>query len=1030
MGCVARSACFRRRLRVGAPAPRFALAGLAAATLALVTTPAAAQWQAIAHYTIRQGLAQSQVTALLQDARGYLWVGTKGGLSRFDGRRFVTFTRNDGLPDDMVTALATDHRAGLLIGTEDGSVTFNDWTTFTTISPGTDQTAGRVLALAPRSEGEDLLTVTTKGVIVRGTRTTARPLLLMPLRVAGVAAGGELLAAGAGIVACDVDGTVRTLAAPLPGGSSVVAVSAAERGALLALANCDVVQLGEGDRITSLQATGLAGIGAVLEGRGGEVWIGSKQGLHRLAPDGTLTAQSLLSGRRETAVTALAQDLEGNVWVGTSGDGLYEVTPSPFTILGRDSGLADESAWAFLADERGCTWIATESAGVVRWCDGRVVRQLRPGSELRNGRAMCLARGPDGTLWMGTERGLAGLAPSGRIRWWDRSSGLPDDYVMTLAVGGGGVLWIGTRGGLARLANGRLTTWTPTAGLPDSDVRDLALDAAGTLWIATLRGGLVRFDGERFEPAGGSGFPGRRVWCVLLDSRGVLWAGTDAGLWSRRAGGGAARVVTRRDGLPGDNVLSLAEDHAGSLWVGTDRGVALVSAVGVVERTFTSSEGLSASEANEGAARCAADGRVWLGMATGITVVNPKDVTINAVPPRLVIEGMSIDGHSWGPPFPVASGLPAPEPFLNLPVESREVRFDYVGLGLTRPEGLRYRRMLEGYDHAAPPLTDENHVTYRALRPGRYRFVLEARNSDGYWSKRSLAVTFNIPAAWYGRGWVEASAAGLLLLALSIGFSAGARRIHRRQRVLEDVVTQRTTELNQAYRRIAEQNAMLQELSRSDPLTGLRNRRVLAEQLPAEMAVLRREVTRIGSPSLAGYHGAVVYLLDLDGFKAINDELGHDAGDVVLKRVAEVLVAMTREGDLAVRWGGDELLVLARGVDADGARRFARRMLADLAGLRIELASGHLAGVRASIGFVPYPLVTRGFLATDEWPLLVRAADRLMYLAKSRGGSRACGLRTVPRAGPPPVERELLEAAIGDPAHPTPALVVDEIVVG
>jgi diguanylate cyclase (GGDEF)-like protein len=268
-------------------------------------------------------------------------------------------------------------------------------------------------------------------------------------------------------------------------------------------------------------------------------------------------------------------------------------------------------------------------------------------------------------------------------------------------------------------------------------------------------------------------------------------------------------------------------------------------------------------------------------------------------------------------------------------------------------------------------------------------------------------------------GALVAAAAGWLHMRL-----AAERRLQQR---LEEQVARRTAELNQANSRIKEQNQLLEELSRTDPLTELANRRVLAEQLPTEMAVLQREISRLAPTHLAAHHGATLMMIDLDHFKEVNDRWGHEAGDEVLRRISASLAGCLREVDLAVRWGGEEFLVLGRGVDRSGASRLARRLLVAIANTTVTVDGETTCSVTGSIGFLCYPLAVDGLVDPREWRLLVDLADRLMFEAKQRGRARACGLVWLEGARPETSEAEAVSHVLTNPSQPPAGMEFVEI---
>ena len=176
-------------------------------------------------------------------------------------------------------------------------------------------------------------------------------------------------------------------------------------------------------------------------------------------------------------------------------------------------------------------------------------------------------------------------------------------------------------------------------------------------------------------------------------------------------------------------------------------------------------------------------------------------------------------------------------------------------------------------------------------------------------------------------------------------------------------------------------NAQLKRHSLQDPLTGLANRRQFHEMTEAE-----------GAP---GPSQGTLYLLDLDHFKSINDRYGHAAGDAVLVEVAHRLRTVLRDEDLVVRWGGEEFLVLVPGMARERVEPLAQRLLNAVAGMPVILGEQRL-DVTTSIGFAEFPLLPQ--CLAMPWDMAVDIVDNAMYVAKTLGRNRACGISAVPAA--------------------------------
>ena len=221
----------------------------------------------------------------------------------------------------------------------------------------------------------------------------------------------------------------------------------------------------------------------------------------------------------------------------------------------------------------------------------------------------------------------------------------------------------------------------------------------------------------------------------------------------------------------------------------------------------------------------------------------------------------------------------------------------------------------------------------------------------------------------------------------------GARRALRlaaieaeRQRIeLELQVAERTRELHDA-------NQRLELASLTDPLTGLRNRRYLTAQIPADLSFYDREQAHSGIPDNA----MVLAMVDIDHFKRINDSLGHKAGDHVLQRCAERLQRLVRAGDYVVRWGGEEFLLVFRPVLRQHVPTLGERIRRCISDAPFELGDGRTVDATCSIGMAEYPLF-HGADPSLHWEQMIELADAAMYWVKQNGRDGWATLR--PTAG-------------------------------
>jgi len=363
----------------------------------------------------------------------------------------------------------------------------------------------------------------------------------------------------------------------------------------------------------------------------GALWFGTNEGLFRFA-EGGFRRYGAADGLPSEYVYSLLSAGDGALWIGTRGSGAVRCLPTPAGELGACArfssvdGPAGDVVRALAEDTRGRILVGSRDRGVAVFDHGAwTAADLA--SALQSRDVYALAVRSTGSVVVGTaDHGLAICvdAVTGRCRRLDERNGLADDGVRQLFEDGEGSLWIGTESGLAHLGPDEIWSYGENEGLPDRQVDALAAAPDGSLWVGTFDG-LARLRlGPHGEPAvevwrRADGLPGRWVWAVVHDRRDRVWVATEGGLCRLRSEG--CETWGRAEGLPDDYILSLAEDPAGGLWVGTTDGLAhLVESEGRVrvDRVFRRADGLFSN-------RCyalAVDGvgRLWVAHAEGLSV--------------------------------------------------------------------------------------------------------------------------------------------------------------------------------------------------------------------------------------------------------------------------------------------------------------------------------------------------------------------------------------------------------------------------
>ena len=974
-------------------------------------------------------LPDNVVQVMHRDTAGRLWIGTSGGgLARYEpeGDRFVTIGAGPGaLAHVSVRALADDGAGGLWVGT-DGGLDHLDGASgrVTRIVMGDDSpnglAGGRVTALLLDRSGR-LWVGSTRGLFRRdagAVRFEAVTLVRAP----------STLPSGSGEARTPMPESL------LEDSAGRIWIGTDRSGAFRLDADGRTARAvrESGRPVRSEKALSTRRVMTMVEARPGEVWIGTLgQGI--VAVDVSsgrtrrLTHQPMAeAGLPDNSVRGLLRDKQGLVWAATYG-GLSRIDPRTAALLtvssarmGATGGRVRANYSALLAHPDGQVWMGTHADGIEIVDPVRgTVRALRPDATdpdtaLQPDVVMSLVSDDEGRVYIGSYQGLYRASADGRRVSRLRLPGRAPYAGVGPVLRDGGELWVGgLLDGLwsvdLKSGAGRAVLADPARQLTDLRITALARDPDGVLWIGT-RNGL-----NRLQPATGvvqqwppgppaeghlaAGF----VTALHFDRRGRLWVATyGGGVHLMEPGNGAAprfRRVALAEGLPDDNVNALAEDDTGQLWASTDHGLARIDPVTMKARALRRADGLVFQSHWTGSMARTAAGELLFGASGGLTVVRPALLQSWDHHPAVVVTDILVGGK------PVAPGTAAT---LQVPADANSLAVEFAALDYSAPERNRYTHRLRGYDRDWVH-TDARHrvASYTNLPPGDYVLELRGSNRDGVYAQGVLALPVQVQAAWHQtaafRAAAVVAAAGLVWAVVGLR----TRTLQTRRRELQRLVDERTAELqavsqalNEKSRALEEKSLVLERASISDPLTGLHNRRFLTEQIDGLLAASqRRAQDRPSQPGAPVDTDTLFFMIDVDHFKAVNDELGHAAGDAVLVQLAQRLRVAMRESDDVVRWGGEEFLAVAHDTDRARADELAERIRASVADHPFRLTDGRTLAITCSVGHACWPFLPRQPQALD-WLGVVDVADVGLLTAKRLGRNAWVGLHGTDRTPP------------------------------
>ncbi len=1042
----------------GNPGHLRALTRLFAAVLACLSLSCAMaqaaendRWSALTttifqHY--RQDDAPATATALAQDRAGFLWVGSQSGLLRWDGYRFRVYRRNiadpHALPDVYIQKLFVDRRGQLWIGTSNAGVARYDAALdrFVRYPVGGEHGLPNPSVLAFAEDGDDgLLVGTSTGLHRLDLRSGTFSSLPSDAGLPSVAIQSLLRDRGGALWIATRDGLARqrgqgtqawsglrfdAISLPLAPDQRQDAESLMEDDAgrlwIGTSSHGAFVRAADGGTIAAVLESGpqptlqSEDVYTMAQSQPGEVWLGTwGQGIVVVDTE-TLRTRRIRNDRAlagslgNDTIWSLLRDRSGLMWVGAV-RGLSHTDPRQGAlrnILGggtRPGGLSDPEVTVALAARDGKVWLGLGANGIDIVSNTGTIQRLRadparPDNALPGEHVISIAEGPD--IYAGTLRGLYRIGQDGvqveRLRLPGRAADASADALLWA----GDALWMGAwDDGLweLRFQDGVQSVHHYPLGDRLADHRILILEkgVGDTLWIGTGNG-LTSFDRRSHvtetilpDAADPGALAAGYISSLCLDRRGRLWVAST---------GGGVSVLTGRDkagrprfhrigaahGLYND-VGQILQDGQGYLWASMDKGLARIDPDTFAVQVLRRAEGVALESYWSASGAVLPDGQLLFGGMGGATLLKPELLRGDSARPPVAVTDLRVGGQVLAPGAYAQGGAP-----LLIPPGDTSLAVEFSALDYSSPERNRYAYRLDGYDHdwiATDP--SRRLAAYSNLAPGDYTLRLRGSNRDGTWSDNELRLPLRVLPAWRQTGWFKAAMAlGGALLMIAV-VEARTAWLRRQRRELERCVHERTAELEQATRE-------LREASLTDPLTQLRNRRFLMQNIEADAALsLRHYRDRATQAEPDENIDLIFYLIDLDHFKQINDVHGHAAGDAVLIETGRRLKTVFRESDYVVRWGGEEFLCVGREMQRAQAAALAERIRAAVAEQPFALPDGPPLTITCSVGYACFP--GPGEPCADGaigWKDVVVLADMAMYIAK-RGGRNAWAGLTTPR---------------------------------
>lgn len=766
------------------------------------------------NYSVENGLIQSQVNSLCQDDKGYIWVGTLGGVSKFDGVNFVNYSTLDGLINNQVNAIFNDSKGRLWFGSL-GGVSIREKGRFSSLEFDFKLKNHFVLNISEDKDGVIWMVTDGGGVVKYYEGKLSYIKIDEPVKANYVRhvfcdeENNKWFATRNGIYVMFPDGAIKDTLL----GVNATQVYVGEDEVWCSTYGMGVALISKSGTKYLSPEDGLihSHIRAFSRKKDGAFWFVSKFGLSKYS-NGVFKNFKHADGLSNENIRNIVEDVEGNLFFGSDGGGLLKFTGESFVSYGEEDGLRSGIVMDISEGEHNSLWFSTYGKGVCKSSNGKYTFYDETDG-LANNTVWCSAVAKDNTPWFGTSSGFSYLK-GGKFKTIDTKSGLNSNKVYALAFDLDQNLLIGTKEGLSKyyLQKDSIYNYEGDHEVA-KNIREIVYENEQSIWICSSEG-LVNYNNEnhkRKHYTVKDGLPDNSVVSVVKDAKNNLWIGTKNGL--AYFSSGKIKSVPIADNYSSNNVVFLTIDKYENLWIGTNNGLFQLSYDNVSNITkssfvrYSNLDGLKSLECNQNAVYIDSENELWFGTSLGLMkhTLNKSNKVVNYPKVNLKDVRLFFERPNWEKQFNASIdslGLPSS---LLLPYNKNHLTFDFDGIYHKSPDKVKYRYMLEGFDEKWQPITNVSFVTYSNIPFGSYKFVLSASVDQVNWTT-PRNFEFEIKAPFWFTWWFYSLVFVVVCLVVWL-------IINRRVKVIEQKRERELLE-NQAKMLELEQQALNASLNR------------------------------------------------------------------------------------------------------------------------------------------------------------------------------------------------------------------------
>jgi ligand-binding sensor domain-containing protein/signal transduction histidine kinase len=733
---------------------------------------------------VENGLIQSQATSLVQDKSGHLWIGTLGGLSRYDGKNFTNYTVRNGMLNNTVTAMAIDNTDNIWIGTPKGISKYNGkkfrhYVFQSPERPGINSVSKIVISKDNKAwciAGNKLYSITNDNIKQIG------------LPDSGIIATSILcdnneiwVGNNNGVIYHYHNEKWDNIAfnePTLPFKPAVLNIFKDSRQRIWAGTNAGLFRIINNKvNVATLRKIPLYGpsMFSICEDKQGSIWLGTASGAYKMT-DSSIVSCRKDNGLTDNAINELLTDKEGNVWMASFGQGVFRFSGSQFYVVG-DGPNTPNAQIMSIGYMRGKIYFGTYDAGLYVFSAGKMTAVPMPANAASGINTIQVV---NNELWLGTR--ASGLLRYNGSSFTTVKSNALSGSISFMYTDPKNRVWIGQNNGVAVYEHDSFRR----IQMPQLSIESIISIGTDSTLFATTSDGLKLYTaGDVYQFKTNAAPDSASTQCLTLKGD-ELWLGTsDNGLICYNLKTKKSFVINKANGLQSDFIYNVIADDEGNIWAGTGYGIHKLYKRGntYAVKFYGKEHGISGMESNQNAVLKMPDSGIWFGTTNGAVHYNPhpQSKAIAPNPISIALQSVKLFGDNiTDSSYYDSLGSWYNVPYaLHLPYRKNNITFTFQGITLSGSEQLKYRYRIEGLENNWSDWSTVNTVTYSALPPGKYTLAIQCITGDSS-NVKDLTYPFEIVTPFHKTKWfMLLILGGCILLGVTIQYIVNKRKQNR-----------------------------------------------------------------------------------------------------------------------------------------------------------------------------------------------------------------------------------------------------------